>query len=67
VREGGNERTAISGPKIAARLLQADQRVWLEGSPHPVQVVLEGGHAIHGHNPAGVLAEIIKVLERGLN
>jgi pimeloyl-ACP methyl ester carboxylesterase len=42
----------------------ADQRVWLEGSSHPVQVVLEGGHAIHGDNPAEVLAEIIKVLER---
>ena len=41
-----------------------EQRVWLEGSSDPVQVVLEGGHAIHGDDPAGVLAEITKVLER---
>lgn len=41
-----------------------EQRVWLEGSSDPVQVVLEGGHAIHDDDPAGMLAEITKVLER---
>lgn len=41
-----------------------DQKVWLEGSSDPVQVVLEGGHAIHDDDPAGVLAEITKLLER---
>ena len=41
-----------------------EQRVWLEGSSHPVQVVLQGGHAIHDDDPAGIRAEITKVLER---
>ncbi len=41
-----------------------EQRVWLEGSSDPVQVVLEGGHGISVDNPAGVLAAILGVLER---
>lgn len=40
-----------------------EQKVWLEGSSDPVQVVLEGGHAIHADDPAGVLAAITEVLE----
>jgi pimeloyl-ACP methyl ester carboxylesterase len=39
-----------------------EQRVWLQGSSHPVQVVLDGGHNIDHDDPAGVLAEIEKVL-----
>jgi hypothetical protein len=35
-----------------------EQRVWLAGSSHPVQVVLDGGHNIDRDDPAGVLAEI---------
>ena len=40
-----------------------EQRVWLTGSSHPVQVVLDGGHNIYVDDPSGVLAEIQKVLE----
>ena len=36
--------------------------MWLNGSSHPVQVVLDGGHNIDQDDPAGVLAEIEKVL-----
>ena len=39
-----------------------EQRVWLQGSSHPVQVVLDGGHNIDHDDPAGVLAEIEKLL-----
>jgi pimeloyl-ACP methyl ester carboxylesterase len=39
-----------------------EQRVWLEGSSHPVQVVLDGGHNVDQDDPTGVLAEIEKVL-----
>jgi pimeloyl-ACP methyl ester carboxylesterase len=39
-----------------------EQRVWLKGSSHPVQVVLDGGHNIDHDDPACVLAEIEKVL-----
>jgi pimeloyl-ACP methyl ester carboxylesterase len=39
-----------------------EQRVWLKGSSHPVHVVLDGGHNIDHDDPAGVLAEIEKVL-----
>ena len=42
----------------------SEQRVWLKGSSEPVQVVLDGGHAIYDYDPSGVLAEIVKVLER---
>ena len=41
-----------------------EQRVWLEGSSSPVQVTLEGGHAIYDYDPTGVLAEIDKILDR---
>jgi pimeloyl-ACP methyl ester carboxylesterase len=39
-----------------------EQRVWLAGSSHPVQVVLDGGHNIDGDDPVRVLVEIQKVL-----
>jgi pimeloyl-ACP methyl ester carboxylesterase len=39
-----------------------EQRVWLQGSSHPVQVVLDGGHNIDQDDPVRVLAEIQKVL-----
>jgi hypothetical protein len=39
-----------------------EQRVWLKGSSHPAQVVLDGGHNIDYDSPAGVLAEIEKIL-----
>jgi pimeloyl-ACP methyl ester carboxylesterase len=39
-----------------------EQRVWLKGSSHPAHVVLDGGHNIDQDDPAGVLAEIEKVL-----
>jgi pimeloyl-ACP methyl ester carboxylesterase len=39
-----------------------EQRVWLEGSSHPVQVVLDGGHNIDRDDPVHVLVEIQKVL-----
>ena len=42
----------------------SEQRVWLEGSSSPVQVTLDGGHAIYDYDPAGVAAEIGKVLDR---
>jgi pimeloyl-ACP methyl ester carboxylesterase len=38
-----------------------EQRVWLQGSSHPVQVVLDGGHNIDHDDPASVLAEIEKL------
>ena len=41
----------------------SEQRVWLKGSSNPVQVELDGGHAIYDYDPAGVLAEISKVLD----
>jgi hypothetical protein len=41
-----------------------EQRVWLNGSSAPAQVVLEGGHGISVDNPSGVLAEIVGLLER---
>jgi pimeloyl-ACP methyl ester carboxylesterase len=41
-----------------------EQRVWLDGSSAPVQVILEGGHGISVDNPSGVLAEIVDVLEQ---
>ena len=41
-----------------------EQRLWLEGSSDPVQVILEGGHAIHDDDPAGILAAITGVLKR---
>jgi hypothetical protein len=44
-----------------------EQRVWLEGSSHPVQVVLDGGHNIDQDDPADVLAEIEKVLHSSRN
>ncbi len=40
------------------------QKIWLEGSSDPEQVVLEGGHEIHGSDPEGVLAAITDLLER---
>jgi pimeloyl-ACP methyl ester carboxylesterase len=40
-----------------------EQRVWLEGSSDPSQVVLDGGHEIYLDDPDGVLAEIVSVLE----
>jgi pimeloyl-ACP methyl ester carboxylesterase len=39
-----------------------EQRVWLAGSSHPVQVVLDGGYNIDGDDPVRVLVEIQKVL-----
>jgi hypothetical protein len=39
-----------------------EQRVWLQGSSHPVQVLLDGGHNIDRDDPVHVLAEIQKVL-----
>ena len=39
-----------------------EQRVWLQGSSHPVQVLLDGGHNIDRDDPVRVLAEIQKVL-----
>ena len=39
-----------------------EQRVWLQGSSHPVQLVLDGGHNIDRDDPVRVLAEIQKVL-----
>ena len=39
-----------------------EQKVWLEGSSRPVQVILDGGHAIYDDDPDGVLAEILEVL-----
>jgi pimeloyl-ACP methyl ester carboxylesterase len=39
-----------------------EQRVWLQGSSHPVQAVLDGGHNIDRDDPVRVLAEIQKVL-----
>jgi len=41
----------------------AEQRVWLEGSSRPVQVILDGGHNIYEDDPDGVLAEILAVLD----
>jgi pimeloyl-ACP methyl ester carboxylesterase len=41
----------------------SEQRVWLKGSSSPVQVTLDGGHAIYHDDPDGVLAEIEKVLD----
>ena len=41
----------------------AEQRVWLEGSSRPVQVILNGGHNIYEDDPDGVLAEILAVLD----
>ncbi len=40
-----------------------EQRVWLDGSSAPVQVVLEGGHGISVDNPSGVLAATLELLE----
>jgi hypothetical protein len=40
-----------------------EQRIWLEGSSHPVQVVLNGGHEIDVDDSKGVLAEILRMLE----
>jgi pimeloyl-ACP methyl ester carboxylesterase len=40
-----------------------EQRVWLEGSSKPVQLVLDGGHEIYQDDPAGVLDAIVGVLE----
>ena len=40
-----------------------EQKVWLEGSSHPVHLVLERGHESYEDDPAGVLGEIAKVLE----
>ena len=40
-----------------------EQRIWLQGSSSPTQVVLEGGHGISVDDPAGVLAAIADVLE----
>ena len=40
-----------------------EQKVWLEGSSKPRQVVLDGGHEIYLDDPDGVLAEIVEVLE----
>ena len=40
----------------------ADQRVWLKGSSHPVQVVLEGGHEIAADDPDGVTKRILDVI-----
>ncbi|MEO6201162.1 MAG: hypothetical protein ABIX44_08360, partial [Cryobacterium sp.] len=42
----------------------AEQEVWLDGSSDPVHVVLDGGHAIYAFDPAGVLAEVLKVVDR---
>lgn len=41
----------------------SEQRVWLEGSSRPVQVVLDGGHVIYDDAPSDVLAEIEHVLD----
>jgi dienelactone hydrolase len=40
-----------------------DQSFWLELSPDPIQVELEGGHDIYIDDPQGVAAEIIRRLE----
>jgi pimeloyl-ACP methyl ester carboxylesterase len=40
----------------------AGQRVWLAGSSHPVQVILEGGHEIAEDAPDQVAAEVEKVI-----
>lgn len=40
----------------------AEQRVWLKGSSHPVQVVLEGGHEIAVDDPEGVTNQILGVI-----
>ncbi len=53
---------------VTARGGQSDdpreQRVWLEGSSKPVQLVLEGGHEIYDDDPEGVLDAIVNVLEQ---
>jgi alpha/beta hydrolase fold len=40
----------------------AGQRVWLAGSSHPVQVVLQGGHEIANDAPDQVAAQVEKVI-----
>ncbi len=40
-----------------------EQKVWLEGSSRPVQVILEGGHNIYDDDPDGVLKQIIAMLD----
>ncbi|WP_243076662.1 alpha/beta fold hydrolase [Microbacterium sp. SS28] len=41
----------------------AEQKVWLEGSSHPVFVTLSGGHEIYRDAPEETAQEIRKVLE----
>ena len=40
-----------------------EQKVWLQGSSRPVQVILDGGHNIYDDDPDGVLKQIVAVLD----
>lgn len=40
-----------------------EQKVWLQGSSLPVQVILDGGHNIYDDDPDGVLTQIIAMLD----
>jgi pimeloyl-ACP methyl ester carboxylesterase len=41
----------------------AEQKVWLDGSSRPVQMVLHGGHDIQYDDPDGVLAAVVDTLD----